>query len=124
MTRPRLAAIVSWVSACGFFLTAGLHGSAYGQIMRRAETAPETARGILAVLWLSAAVDLVIFGLVILAMARSSGTVAAAVIALAAVSPLAVAAMQVAFLGFVPPTAILLALGALTLWAAALKKGE
>lgn len=123
MTRPRLAVIVSRASACGFFLVAALHGSAYGRVMGMAPPGSESFRSVVSVLWLSGSADLVAFGLVLLAMARASGTVPALVTAFAAISPLVVAGLQVAFLGFLPPTAMLLALGALTLWAALLKKG-
>ena len=122
MTRPRLAATVSWASACGFFVVAALHGSAYGRIMVMAEPAPETIRRVVSVLWLSGSADLVALGLVVAAMAHSSGAVGALVIALAALCPLAVAGRHVVFLGFLPPTAMLLALAALTLGAAFLKK--
>jgi hypothetical protein len=40
---------------------------------------------------------------------------------LAALSPLAIAGLQATFLGFIPPTAMLLVLGVLTLSAAAIK---
>ena len=122
MTRPRLAATLSWAAAGGFFLVAALHGSAYRRIMAMAEPAPENVRRVLSVLWLSGSADLVAFGLVVGAMARSSGAVSALVITGAALCPLAVALLQMAFLGFLPPTAMLLALGALTLGAAVLKK--
>ena len=115
MTQPRLAATLSWAAACGFFLVAALHGSAYRRIMAMAEPAPETIRRVLSVLWLSGSVDLVAFGLVVAAMARSSGAVSALVIACAALCPLAVALLQITFLGFLPPTAMLLDLGAAVL---------
>ena len=122
MTRPRLATIVSRASALGFFLVAALHGSAYGRIMVMAAPAPETLRRVVSVLWLSGSADLVAFGLVVAAMVRGPEAVGALVIALCALCPLAVAGLQVVFLGFVPPTAMLLALAALTFWAATLKK--
>ena len=122
MTRPRLAVILSRASACGFFLVAALHGSAYFRVLAMAEGAPDTVRRVLSVLWLSASADLVAFGLVVGAMARSSGALPAGVTGLCALCPLAVAGLQVVFLGVIPPTAGLLALAAVTARAAFVKK--
>lgn len=121
MTRSRAAAVLAWTAGWGFLAVAALHGSAYGRIMAMAEGAPETIRRVLSVLWLSGSADLVAFGLVVMVMARGSG--GGAVIGLAALSPLAVAVLQVVFMGFVPPTAMLLALAGLTLAAAVVRKG-
>ena len=121
MTRSRAAVVLARASGWGFLVVAALHGSAYGRIMAMAETAPEAIRRVLSVLWLSGSADLVAFGLVIIVVARGPG--GAAVIGLCALSPLAVAVLQIVFLGFVPPTAMLLALAGLTVAAAVARRG-
>ena len=121
MTHVRLTRIFSWASAIGFLLVAALHGSAYGRVLGMAREAPDPVRRILSVLWLGGSGDFVALGLVLAAVAGTGGRTGALVTAFAALSPLAIAALQTTFLGFSPPTAMLLVLGALTLVAAALK---
>lgn len=121
MTTARLTRILSWASAIGFLGVAALHGSAYGMVLGLAREAPDPVRRILSVLWLAGSADLVALGLVLAAVAGTGGRTGALVTAFAALSPLSIAALQLTFLRFSPPTAMLLVLGALTLAAAALK---
>jgi hypothetical protein len=63
--------------------------------------------------------DLLILGLIVAVVASRPTAPGRMILVIAALSPLAAAGLQLRFIGFVPPTAILLGLGALTLAAGA-----
>jgi hypothetical protein len=66
-------------------------------------------------LWLMFSFDLVVLGLIIGAVALRPIGWSWQIVALAALCPLGAAALQLLYIGFIPPTAILLSLGALAI---------
>ncbi len=119
MTRRKTGRILAGVAAAGFFATAWLHGTGYDSVTQLAGTGPRELESLVPALWLSFSFDLVVLGLIVAAVAWRPSTSSRAVLAIAALAPLAGAGLQLRFIGFVPPTAILIALGGLTLAAAA-----
>ena len=121
--RHRAGMVLTWIAAAGFLATAALHGSGYGPVNRLAEDGPAGLRALVPALWLAFSGDLVVLGLIVGAVACRPSTVGRIILVIASLCPAGVAALQLRFLGFVPPTAILLALGALTMVAAAVLPG-
>jgi hypothetical protein len=70
-------------------------------------------------LWLVFSSDLVVLGLIVGALALRPSEVARPILTIAALCPIIAAGLQLWFIGFVPPTALLIALGVLTLLSAA-----
>lgn len=124
MTRRRSGSILAAVASAGYIATAALHGTGYGWVADLALQAPAELRTLAPALWLSFAFDLVVVGLIVGVVALRPSPTGRLVLAIAAACPLAGAALQLRFLGFIPPTGILLALGVLTLVAAAVLPGE
>ncbi len=119
MTRQRAGSILSGISAAGFLGTALLHSTGYDSVTRLAEQAPAELRAMAPALWLVFSFDLVVLGLIVAVFAIRPSSVGRIVLVLAALCPLSAAVLQLRFFGFIPPTAILLAVGGLTLIAAA-----
>lgn len=118
MTRRRPGRLLAGLSAAGLLATAGLHATGLGGVAELARAGPSDLAPLVPALWLSFSFDLVVVGAIVAAVAWRPTRVGPVVLAIAAVAPLAAAGLQLRFIGFVPPTAILLALGALTLAAA------
>lgn len=119
MTRTRLGSILAGIAAAGFLGTAWLHSTGYDSVTELAAAGPDDLQALMPALWLVFSLDLAILGLIVAIVAwRPTGSVRL-ILLVAALGPIGAAALQLRFLGFVPPTAILLALGALTLAAAA-----
>ena len=119
MTRRRAGTIISGLAAIGFLGTAALHSTGYASVLKAAGQVPEAVRPLIPMLWLAFAFDLVILGLVVGVVAARPVGPARLILGIAAVAPLAAAALQVRFVGFIPPTAILIALAVTTLVGAA-----
>jgi len=83
-----------------------------------AAQAPERVRSLLPILWLALSFDFTVVGLIVAVLALRPGGPARIILAVAAICPFAAAGLQIRFIGFVPPTAILLGVGVVTLVAA------
>ena len=69
-------------------------------------------------LWLAFSFDLAVLGLIIGVLVARPRDVARPILVIAALCPFSAAGLQLSFIGFVPPTAILIVLGVVT-WAGA-----
>lgn len=114
-TRASRARLLTGLSSLGFLGTALLHGTGYPSIARLAEDVPGPMGRIMPGLWLIFSIDLTVLGLILVVVAGRPGPAARPVLAVAALCPLAAAGLQLWLIGFVPPTALLLAVGTLTL---------
>jgi hypothetical protein len=118
MTRRNAGSIVAGVAALGFFGTAALHSTGYKAITELSMgTAPEL-QAVAPALWLVFSFDLVVLGLIVGIIAFRPSSSGRLILVVVALGPISAAGLQIRFLGFVPPTAILLGIGALTLVAA------
>ena len=118
MNRQREGSILAALAALGFFATAALHCTGYNAVMQLAEQAPKDLQVLVPALWIAFAFDLVVVGLIVGVVALRPGTTARLLLVFAAACPVGAAGLQMGFLGFIPPTGILLGVGGLTLIAA------
>jgi hypothetical protein len=119
MTRRQAASVITIVASIGFLGTAAFHSSGYASIVRLAAQAPERVRALLPMLWLGIAFDFSVLGLIVGVMGLRQVGPVRVVLALAAICPFAAAGLQICFIGFILPTAILIAVGVVTLIGAA-----
>jgi hypothetical protein len=118
-TSPRLATGFRVATGIGLLLTAGLHGSGYPEIAKLAGASGGDVKLLLPDLWLGFSLHYLILGTLVLFAAGPRNQLTARLLAVAALVPLGDALLQIAYLGFIPPTAILLVIAALSLVAAA-----
>jgi len=123
MTRRGFGTGLTIAAAVAYLATAGLHATGYDSVTALAGQTTGDLATLVPMLWLGFSADLVVLALVIGAVALSpvGGRL---VLACAALCPLGAAVLQMRFVGFIPPTAILLAVTALTLAAAAVRPAE
>jgi hypothetical protein len=105
MTKSRAAVVTAAIGAGLLFATAGLHLSVYSTIM--AQT-PADLQPLVAALWVATGVSLIIAALLAVAATPLFIVRRRALLAIAALIPLSMAAVQIAYLAFLPPTGLLL----------------
>jgi hypothetical protein len=105
MTKEQLATLAARVGAGLLFATAGVHFSAYGSAVGQA---PGDLRAVVAALWVGAGASLIISALLTVAASPLFIVRRRALLGIAALTPLSSAVLQIAYLGFLPPTALLL----------------
>ncbi len=115
MTRQRLGGVLTGIAAGGFLATAAFHTTGFSSVVNAAALAPERVRALLPMLWLAIAFDFVVLGLIVAVVAFRPEGPARCILALATISPFAAAGLQIRFVGFILPTAILVGVGVLTL---------
>jgi len=118
MNRQRAGAIVAALASVGFIATAALHSTGYDSVTRLSMHAPTELHALVPALWLSFAFNLTVVGLVVGVVAFRPGSAGRLILTIAAACPMSAAGLQLWFLGFIPPTGLLLAIGGLTLVAA------
>ena len=105
MTKSRAASVTAAVGAGLLFATAGLHQSAYSAVVGQA---PADLQPLMAALWVAVGTSLVIAALLAVAATPVFMVRRRALLGIAALIPLSIAALQIAYLGFLPPTGLLL----------------
>jgi hypothetical protein len=105
MTKSRAATVTAAVGAGLLFLTAGLHHSAYSSVVGQA---PADLQPLVAALWVAVGISLVIAALLAVAATPLFIVRRRALLGIAALVPLSIAGLQLAYLGFLPPTGLLL----------------
>lgn len=120
MNRRRAGRVVASVAACASWVTAAFHATGLHYVETLAEQASPVLRAAVPALWLAFGIDLAVIGLIVAAVAARPNRTGPLILAFAALCPLSGATLQVVYTGFVPPTALLLAVAVLTLAAAAL----
>ena len=118
MTRDRGARLLAGLAAFGFLGTAALHSTGYDSIVHMAKNVPGFLGHVMPALWLAFSLDLTVLGLIVGILALRPADVGRPILVIAALCPLAAAGLQLKFIGFIPPTGLLIALGVLT-WASA-----
>ncbi len=115
MTRQRLGTVLTAVAAAGFFATAAFHTTGYSSVVNAVALAPERVRVLLPMLWLAITFDFTVMGLIVAVLAyRPEGPVRS-ILPVVAICPFGAAGLQIRFVGFILPTAILIGVGVLTL---------
>ena len=107
MTRHKFARGLTGLSAAGFFIAAMLHTSGYQSVTLLAQQGPGGLGGLVSALWLAFSAGMITLGLIVALLAREPVGGARAILILAACFPLVTAMLQLRFLGFIPPVAIL-----------------
>lgn len=120
VTRENLGRIFAWAAAAGFVGTAVLHGTGYRAVATLAAGSPGGLDALVPAMWLAFSLDLAVVGLIIAVVAWKRSRDGGLILALGSLCPFGAAVLQIVFLGFIPPTAILLVVGGVTLAAAGL----
>ena len=118
MTRDRGARFAAGLAALGYLGTAWLHSTGYESIVLLAKDVPGVMGQVMPGLWLLFSFDLTVLGLIVGVLALRPRDVARPILVIAALCPFAAAGLQLKFIGFVPPTGLLIGLGVLT-WSSA-----
>ena len=105
MTKERVATVTAAIGAGLLFATAAVHLSAYPSVV--AQT-PMDVRPLMSALWVAGGASLIVSGLLAVAVTPLFIVRRRALLGIAALTPLSIAAVQIAYLGFLPPTALLL----------------
>lgn len=119
MTRRRIGTALTVVAALAFFATAGIHSTGYSSVTALTADASPDLAALVPALWLAFSMDLVVVGLIVGVVAFGTVRGGRPILFCAALNPLGAAGLQVYYLGFIPPTAVLLTVATLTLAAAA-----
>ena len=118
MQTTRRARGMAGVAAAGFLATAALHASGYDAVAAMAAETQALAV-LVPMLWLGFAADLVVLGLIVAVVAWRPVEGGRSVLSIVGLGPLAAAGLQYRYIGFIPPTALLVVLGLFTLATAA-----
>jgi hypothetical protein len=105
MTKERVATVTAAIGAGLLFVTAGFHLSGYSSVL--AQT-PTDLRPLMAAVWVAGGASLIISALLVIAVTPLFIVRRRALLAIAALIPISIAAVQIAYLGFLVPTALLL----------------
>src|SRR5688572_26724606 len=105
MTKDRVATLTASVGAGLLVATAGFHFSGYGPVVAQA---PADLRPLVAALWVAVGASLLISALLTVAVTPLFIVRRRALLGIAAHIPLSIALLQIVYLGFLSPTALLL----------------
>ena len=105
MTKERVATVTAAIGAGLLFATVALHLSAYSAVVAQA---PTDLRPLMAALWVAGGASLIIAALLAVAVIPLFIVRRRALLGIAALTPLSIAGVQIAYVGFLPPTALLL----------------
>ena len=114
MTKERVATVTAAIGAGLLFATAGFHLSGYSSVVSQTAT---DLRPLMAAVWVAVGASLIISALLAIAATPLFTVRRRALLAIAALTPISIAAVQIGYLGFLLPTAILLLDAALLLMA-------
>lgn len=106
------------VAALGYVVTAWIHSTGFDGVTALAAEGPEEMVLLMPALWLAFSLDLIVLALILALSAFRPARRMKWVVGIAAFCPLGAAALQVRYIGFIPPTAILLTIGTLAVAAA------
>ncbi len=120
MTRQRVGSTLCLLTAVLLLATAAFHHTGFRYVSRLAGDAAPELRPLVPPLWLAFSASLVVLALIAAIAARRPAPGGRAILLIIALFPAAAAALQVRYLGFIPPTAILLVDAAVAIAAALL----
>jgi len=108
MKRRTVGSALAWLTAALFIATAAIHHTGFSGVSAlAAETGGDVAI-LMPMLWLFFSIELVILGAVAAVIARRPSADHGTILMLLALVPGAAAVLQLVYIGFIPPTAILL----------------
>ena len=105
MTKERAATISAGIGAGLLFATAGFHLSGYSSVVGQT---PTDLQPLVAAVWVAVGASLIIAALLAIAATPLFTVRRRALLAIAALTPISIAAVQIGYLGFLLPTALLL----------------
>ena len=105
MTKERAATLTASIGAGLLFGTAAFHLGTYSSVVARA---PADLRPIVSAAWVAGGASLIIAALLAVAATPRFIVRRRALLGIAALTPLSIAVLQIAYLGFLPATALLL----------------
>ena len=105
MTKERAATVTAATGAGLLFGTAGFHLSVYSAVVAQA---PTNLRPLMAAAWVAVGASLIISALLAVAATPLFIVRRRALLGIAALTPVSIAVLQIAYLGFLLPTALLL----------------
>ena len=123
MNRQRIANIVLYAAAVLLVATGALHLTAFGAINTLAQASADV-KPLLPLLWVGVGVDLIATGIIVALVGLENSNGGRYVLFAAAMCPWAAALLQIIYLGFVGPTAMLLLDGGLAIAAASLRESR
>ena len=112
MTKQQVASVTAAIGAGLLFATAGFHLSVYSSVVGQT---PTDLRPLMAAAWVAGGASLIISALLAIAVTPLFTVRRRALLAIAALTPISIAAVQIGYLGFLLPTALLLLDAALLL---------
>jgi hypothetical protein len=121
MTKDRAATLSASLGVALLCGTAVFHLMGYGSVVSRA---PVDLQPIVGAAWVAGGVSLILAALLAIAATPLFVVRRRALLAIAALTPLSIALLQIAYLGFIPPTTLLLADAALLLAAGMLGRAS
>ena len=125
MNRQRLGNVLIYSTSGLLIVTGGLHLSGFGSINAMAQSAtPDQIHALLPSLWLAIGVDLIAIGLIVGLVAIENSNGGRYVLFAAAICPWGAALVQIAYFGFIPPTALLLLDGAMAIASAVVREAR
>jgi hypothetical protein len=124
MTRSDTGGILAGIAAIGYLGTALLHSTGYSSVAKLATEVPSDLGPLIPALWLVFSLDLAVLGVIVGVVAWRRPQAGWLILVIASLQPLGAASLQLRWIGFVPPTAILLAVAAVTLAASALLRRD
>jgi hypothetical protein len=117
----RAATLCASLGAALLCATAAFHLMGYESVVSRA---PADQQPIVGAAWVAGGVSLILAALLAIAATPLFVVRRRAFLAIAALTPLSIAVLQIVYLGFIPPTALLLAAAALLLAAGMLGRAS
>jgi hypothetical protein len=121
MTKDRAATLSASFGVALLCGTAVVHLMAYASVVSRA---PADLQPIFGAAWVAVGVSLILAALLAIAATPLFVVRRRALLAIAALTPLSIAVLQIMYLGFIPPTALLLVDAALLLAAGMLGRAS
>jgi len=121
MTKQQVASVTAAIGAGLLFGTAGFHLSVYSSVVGQT---PTDLRPLMAAAWVAGGASLIISALLAIAVTPLYIVRRRALLAIAALTPISIAAVQIGYLGFLLPTALLLLDAAVLLVAGELGRGS
>lgn len=115
MIRSRVFRALCFSASVAYVATSAIHMTGFGSITRIAKGGPADLHFIVPALWISFSLDLVVLGFIFALLGFIVPPGSRPIALLLSLPPLFAAVLQLIYLGFIPPTAILIFDSALAL---------
>jgi hypothetical protein len=108
MKRRTIGSALAWLTSALFIATAAIHHTGFSGVSALATETGGDVAILMPMLWLFFSIELVILGAIAAMIARKPSADHGTILMLLAFVPAAAAALQLVYIGFIPPTAILI----------------